>query len=97
MMSAIGPHAGHRRADAQAGEADFRNRRVDDAARPELLDEPLQNLECGAGLGDVLAHEDDRRVAAHSSAIASRTASPNPISLVASRVAGAVAVAASEA
>ena len=54
-----GPHAGHRGADADAGEPGLRDRRVDDALRAELVDEPLEHLERRAGLGDVLAHQED--------------------------------------
>ena len=57
------PHAGHRRADADAREACLRDRRVDHALRPELLDEPEQHLERRAGLGHVLADHEDARIA----------------------------------
>ena len=59
------PHAGHRGADAEAGEAGFRDRRVDDAVLAELVDEAGQHLEGRARFGHVLAHQDDRRIAAH--------------------------------
>ena len=59
------PHARHRGADAEAGEAGFRDRRVDDALRAELLDEAREHLERRAGLGDILADDEDARIAAH--------------------------------
>ena len=59
------PHAGHRGADAEAGEAGFRDRRVDDAVLAELVDQAGQHLERRARLGHVLAHEDDLGIAAH--------------------------------
>ncbi|MNC85518.1 hypothetical protein D3C83_11220 [compost metagenome] len=59
------PHAGHRGADAQAGEARLRDRRIDDPPGAEFLDQALEHLEGRARFGDVLAHEDDGRVAAH--------------------------------
>ena len=43
----------------------FGDRRVDDALLAELLDEAGEHLEGGARLGDVLAEDDDARVAAH--------------------------------
>ena len=57
--------AGHRRADADAGEAVLGDRRVDHAARAELLQQPLRDLVGALILGDFLAHDEDVLVAAH--------------------------------
>ena len=59
------PHAGHRRADADAAEPGLRNRRIDDAVLAEFVDQPHQHLERRPRFRDVFAHEDDARVAAH--------------------------------
>ena len=64
-MSTIGRMPGHRGADAEAGEPGFGDRRVDDAVLAELVDEARQHLERRARLGDVLAHQDDARIAPH--------------------------------
>ena len=59
------PHAGHRRADADTGNAGFRNRRVDDALGAELFHQPGQNFERRARLGDIFADDKHRRIAPH--------------------------------
>ena len=56
---------GHRRADADAGKAVLGDRRVDDAPRPEFLQQALRDLVGALVLGDLLAHDEDVRVAAH--------------------------------
>ena len=63
MSSIDGAHAEHRRPDADADEAGLADRRVDDALRPELLEEALGDLVGAVELADLLAHDDDVRVA----------------------------------
>ena len=58
-------HAGHRRADPDAGDARFRNRRIDHALGAELLYQPRQNFERRARLGDIFADDENRGIAAH--------------------------------
>ena len=58
-------HAGHRRADAEAGETGFGNGRVDHAVGAELGGKAGEDFERRAGFGDVLAHQEDARIAAH--------------------------------
>ena len=58
-------HAGHRRADADAGEARFGDRRIEHALGAEFLDQPGEHLERRARFGDVFAHDEHARVAAH--------------------------------
>ncbi len=60
-----GPGAGHRGAHGQSHEAGFGNGRVDDTFGTEFLDEAREHLEGRAGLGHILAHQENRRVAAH--------------------------------
>ena len=57
--------AGHRGADADAGKAVLGDRRVDDAPRPELLQQALRDLVGALVFGDLLAHDEDVGVAAH--------------------------------
>ena len=77
MMSTTGRMPGHRRADAEAGDPGLGDRRVEDALRPELLDEPREHLERRARLGDVLADDEHGRSRRSSSASASFTACAN--------------------
>ncbi len=60
-----GPQSGHGRAHADARESGFGDGRIENALGTELLHQAVQNLEGGAGFGDVLAHDEDSRVAAH--------------------------------
>jgi hypothetical protein len=60
-----GPHARHRRTDADAGVAGLRDGRVDDPLRAELLHQPGEGLERVAGLGHVFADEEHARIAPH--------------------------------
>ena len=55
----------HRRADADAGESELGDRRVDDAHLAELLEESLGDLVRALVDGDFLAHEEDAIVALH--------------------------------
>ena len=57
--------AHHRRADADAGEALLGDRRVDDAALAELLQQPAADLVGALVDPDFLAHQEDVRVALH--------------------------------
>ena len=59
------PHAGHRRADADAGDARFGNRRVDHALRAEFFHQPGKNFERRARFGDIFADDEHGRIAAH--------------------------------
>ena len=59
------PHASHRRADADAGDARLGNRRVDDALGAEFFHQPRENFERRAGFGDIFADDKNRRIAAH--------------------------------
>jgi hypothetical protein len=59
------PEPRHRRADGKTGETRLGDRRVDDTMDAELLDETVQHVERRAGFGDVLAEDDDPRIAAH--------------------------------
>ena len=61
----MGRDAGHRGADGDAHETGLGDRRVDDPAGSELLDQARQDLERRARLGDVLADHEDGRVAPH--------------------------------
>ena len=75
MNSTIGRKAGHRRTNADAGKAVFGDRRVDDPARAEFIEQTLRDLVGALVFGDFLAHDEDivsRRI---SSAMASRRAS----------------------
>jgi hypothetical protein len=56
---------GHRRADGNAHEAGFGNRRIDNPRRSEFLDKAGKNLEGGSSLGHVLADDEHGLVAAH--------------------------------
>ena len=57
--------AGHGRADAEAGEAGFADRRVDHAARAEFFEHAGRHLVGAVVLRDFLAHEEDVFVAVH--------------------------------
>ena len=59
-------HAGHRGADAGAGEAGFRQWRIADAFRAEFRQEALAHGIAAAVAADILTHQEDRAVAAHS-------------------------------
>ena len=59
------PQARHRRADAEAGEAVLGDRRVDDAARAEFLQQALAHLVGALIFRDLLAHQEHVAVAAH--------------------------------
>ena len=65
MNSTIGLRPGHRRADAQAGEAVLGDRRVDHAPGAELLEQALADLVGALVLGDLLAHQEHVGVAPH--------------------------------
>ena len=58
------PHAGHRGANAGAGEARFRQRRIADALGAELGEQSLAHRVAAAVAADVLAHQEDLVVAA---------------------------------
>ena len=60
-----GPQAGQRRADRYAGYRGLRQRRVDDALLPELLQEALGGKENAAAAAHVLAHHEHGPVARH--------------------------------
>lgn len=55
----------HRRADADAGKAMFRDRRVDHAARTEFLQQALRDLVGALVFGDLFAHDEDVLIGAH--------------------------------
>ena len=57
--------ADHRRADADAGEAELGDRRVDDAHLAEFLEQALGDLVRALVDADFLAHEEDAVVALH--------------------------------
>ncbi len=57
--------ARHRRTDADAGKAVLGDRRVDDAAGAEFLQQALRDLVGALIFGDFLAHDEDVGVAAH--------------------------------
>ena len=57
--------ADHRRADADAGEPELGDRRVDDAHLAEFLEQAFRDLVCALIDGDFLAHEEDAVVALH--------------------------------
>ena len=57
------PHAGHGGAHGNAGAAQLGNRHVDDAIGSETLDEVARHLEGAAIDADVLAHQEDARIA----------------------------------
>src|SRR6202044_1433690 len=57
--------AGKARTDPDPGKTLFGDRGVDDAARPEFLQETLADLVGALVLGDFLAHQEPRLVAAH--------------------------------
>src|SRR5713226_8995521 len=59
-----GAQARHRSADTEPRDAGLRDRRVEHALRSELLDETREHLERRSGLRDVLADDEDGRVAA---------------------------------
>ena len=55
----------HRRADADADDRVLGDRRVADAPLTELVEQPFGHLERALEAADVLAHHEDRLVAAH--------------------------------
>ena len=57
--------AGEGGADADAGKAMLGDGRVDDALRPDFLQEVLRDLVGALVLGDLLAHDEDVAIAAH--------------------------------
>ncbi len=59
------PHAGQRRADRDAGAAEFGDRRVHHPILAEALDEIAGDLEGAAVDADVLAHQEDPVVRLH--------------------------------
>src|SRR5581483_11872907 len=59
------PQAGERRADRRPDDAELADRRLADAGRPEGVEQSRRHLERPAVLGDVLAHDDDARIALH--------------------------------
>ena len=59
------PQAGEGGADREAGEAVLGDRRVDDAPRPELVEQALADLVGALVLADLLADQEDVAVAAH--------------------------------
>jgi hypothetical protein len=59
------PQADHGRADAHAGEARLRDRRVDDALGAELLQKALRHLVGALVEPDLLADDEHARVAVH--------------------------------
>jgi hypothetical protein len=65
MNSTMGFRPAKGRADAEAGEAVLGDRRVDDAAVAELLQQALADLVGALVLADFLAHQEDLVVAAH--------------------------------
>ena len=65
MNSMIGRRPDHRRADADAGEPELGDRRVDDAHLAEFLEQTFRDLICALVDGDFLAHEEDAVVALH--------------------------------
>ena len=58
-------HAGHRRADAGAGEAGFRQRRIADPLGAEFGQQALAHRIAAAIAADILAHQEHAFVAAH--------------------------------
>ena len=65
MNSMIGTEPDHRRADADAGEPELGDRRVDDAPLAELLEQALGDLVGALVDADFLAHEEDAVVPLH--------------------------------
>ena len=65
IHSTIGPQPDHGRADAEAGEAQLGDGRVDHALGAVLVQQALADLVGAVVLGDFLAHEEDRVVAGH--------------------------------
>ena len=61
----IGTQPDHGRADADAGEPEFGDRRVDDAHLAEFLEQALGDLVGAVVHADFLAHEEDAVVALH--------------------------------
>jgi len=57
------PHAGHRRADAGAGEPGFRERRIANPLRPEFGEQPVAHRVAAAVAADVLTHQKNALVA----------------------------------
>ena len=57
------PHAGQRRADRDAGAAEFRDRRIHDALVAEAFDEIAGHLKGAAVDADILAHQEHALVA----------------------------------
>src|SRR2546429_212408 len=60
-----GVESGHGGADRQAGKSQFGDRRIYDAPRAELFQEPLADLEGALIIGDILADQEDLLVAPH--------------------------------
>ena len=56
-------HAGHRRADAGAGKAGFRKRRIANPLRAEFGEQPVAHRVAAAVAADVLAHQKNALVA----------------------------------
>ena len=65
MNSMIGRSPQHRRADAEAGEARFADRRVDDPPRAEVVEHSFGDFVGAVVLRDFLAHQEDVFVALH--------------------------------
>ena len=59
-----GTHAGHGRADAGAGEAGFRQRRIADAIGTEFCQQTLAHGIAAAIPADILAHQENPLIAA---------------------------------
>jgi hypothetical protein len=58
-------HTGHRRADADTGNARLRNRRVDHALGAEFFHQPRQHFKRRARFGNIFADDKHRRIAPH--------------------------------
>ena len=65
MNSTIGFSPAKCRADADPGKAIFGDRRIDHAARSELIEQALGDFVGALILADLLAHEEHRRIAPH--------------------------------
>ena len=57
------PEANHRCTDANPSEAELGNRSIDDAHRPELVEQSLRHFVGAVVLRDFLSHEEDAVVA----------------------------------
>ena len=60
-----GTHSRHGCAHGEAGEACFRNRRIEHAVFAELLQQARENFERSPRLRHILAHDADSLIAAH--------------------------------